>query len=114
MKGFTLSLHKRFYEYNRISKHGAEKHSVYSENISEKAKINVENLSEFPVTFFLFLPVVLGINGIIISTFIELNNISITEIEWTSKSACRSTIFVIADHLHWFTLKFKNIQIYCP
>lgn len=76
MKGFTLSLHKRFNEYNRVSKHGTEKHSVYSGNISEKDKINVENLSEFP--FCLFLPVVLGINGIIASTFIELSNISIT------------------------------------
>lgn len=36
----------------------------------KKAKVNVENLSEFPVTLFLFLPVVLGINGIIASTFI--------------------------------------------
>lgn len=36
----------------------------------KKAKINVENFSEFPVTLCLFLPVVLGINGIIASTFI--------------------------------------------
>lgn len=78
VKGFTLSLHKRFNGYNRASKHETEKHSVYSGNISEKAKINVENLSEFPVTFCLFLPVVLGINGIIASAFIELSNISIT------------------------------------
>lgn len=77
MKGITLSLHKRFNEYNRISKHGTEKHSVCSGNISEKAKINVENLSEFPVTFCLFPSVVLGINGIIVSTFMELSDISI-------------------------------------
>lgn len=57
---------------------GQKKKSLCSENISEIAKINVENLSEFPVTFCLFLPVVLGINGIIASTFIELSNISIT------------------------------------
>lgn len=78
MKGFTLSLHKSFNKYNRVSKQGTEKHSVHRGNISEKAKINVENLSEFPVPFCLFLPVVLGINGITASAFIELGNIFIT------------------------------------
>lgn len=55
-------------------------------------KINVENLSEFPVTFYLFLPVVLGINGIIASTFIGSGNISI--IECNPTTTCGNTIFV--------------------
>lgn len=37
----------------------------------EKAKASVEHFTKFPVTFWLFVPVVLGINGILTSIFVE-------------------------------------------
>lgn len=38
-----------------------QKNIVYSGNISEKAKINKENFSEFPVTFSFFFLLYLGL-----------------------------------------------------